>query len=120
MTKEQIIPIRDIMIELNCDEDIIEVLAEIEHEQWVEWSKDISQSESLSPKRIERWKQLWVPYRHLYESDKHSDRAYANKVMKVVLAVFEKERKFWADELRKKDLEWKEKYSKLKKRMNVK
>lgn len=66
--------------------ETIEKLAELEHEQWVEWSKALVQSEKrLSFARIERWKKLWVPYSQLTEEEKEQDRIYARKVLALVI-----------------------------------
>jgi len=79
-------------------DDVVEALAAIEHEQWVEWSKEIAATENISPERFERWKRLWVPYNELPEEDRQSDREYACKVidylmkdhMKVLLEVIKR------------------------------
>lgn len=61
-----------------------EKLAALEHDQWVDWSKDIAANEKLSPERLERWKKLWKPYSELTQEEKAQDRVYADKVMKVL------------------------------------
>lgn len=66
-----------------------EALAEIEHDQWVEWSKTLAEKEMLSPERVERWKKLWVPYSKLTESEKDQDRKYADIVLPRMKAVRE-------------------------------
>ncbi len=58
-----------------------EALAELEHEQWVEWSRNLHSTEKLSPDRIERWKALWKPYEALTEAEKDQDRVWADKVL---------------------------------------
>jgi len=60
---------------------IVEALAAIEHDQWVQWSQEIAATENISVERRERWKRLWVPYEMLSEEDKASDREYACKVI---------------------------------------
>lgn len=66
-------------------ENLLEKLAELEHDQWVEWSKALVQTEKrLSFSRIERWKKLWKPYAELTEAEKESDRKYAAKVLKIL------------------------------------
>ena len=55
----------------------VEVLAAVEHEQWMAWSKSLSLREDLSAERRARWEKLWVPYTQLPEADKESDRAWA-------------------------------------------
>lgn len=57
----------------------IEILAELEHEQWVEWSKNISERENLSQDRVDRWMSLWIPYSELSEEMKEQDRVWARK-----------------------------------------
>lgn len=77
---------------------VVEALAAIEHEQWVQWSQEIAATEMISDERRERWKRLWVPYDQLSEEDKTSDREYACKVidrlmkdhMTVLLAVIKR------------------------------
>ena len=58
----------------------LEKLAELEHEQWIEWSKEIARTENISKERLERWKKLWIPYSKLSKEDKESDRKWARKV----------------------------------------
>ena len=68
-------------------ENIIERLAELEHNQWIMWSKAIVKEENLSPERIERWKKLWIPYDFLSENQKEQDRQWA----KISYSIFEEE-----------------------------
>lgn len=65
-------------------DSLIELLAELEHEQWVSWSKSLAQSESLSPERVERWSKLWIPYSKLSEEDKEADRVWARRVIETL------------------------------------
>lgn len=69
-------------------EYLLEILAELEHEQWAAWSQDISQKEKLSDGCIKRWQSFWVPYSELNEDIKDSDRKYAN----IILNRLEKEK----------------------------
>ncbi|MHA1167238.1 MAG: hypothetical protein ACTSRU_05410 [Candidatus Hodarchaeales archaeon] len=66
-------------MELEKVELLIEQLADLEHKQWMEWSKDIAHE--VSESRRERWKKLWVPYSELNEEMKDSDREYARRVL---------------------------------------
>lgn len=68
------------MNQLN-NNNLLEKLAELEHEQWIAWSKDIASKEKLSPERLKRWKSLWVPYKELSEEMKEFDREWARKVI---------------------------------------
>lgn len=63
------------------DSELIEKLAELEHLQWIEWSKNIASKEKLSPGRVERWSRLWKPYAELTEEEKEQDREWARKVV---------------------------------------
>lgn len=80
---------------------LLEDLSMLEHEQWVEWSKQIAKDieklirltpiEELSGEdhefiisqldRLERWDNLWIPYKELTEEQKESDRIYAKRVL---------------------------------------
>lgn len=67
------------------ENEIIELLAALEHEQWMEWSKALVAGEKrLSFARIERWKKLWKPYKELTEEEKEQDRVYARKVLAIM------------------------------------
>ncbi len=61
---------------------VLEELAEIEHDQWIEWSKSVA--DEVSEERRERWKKLWIPYDELSEEEKEKDREYARKVLKKI------------------------------------
>ncbi len=65
-------------------EEAIELLAAIEHEQWIEWAKSIAKSEKLSPERVKRWEKLYIPYDELTDESKEQDRVYARKVLNVL------------------------------------
>ena len=64
--------------------ELIERLAELEHEQWINWSKNIVESESISEKRKRRWQKLWCPYNGLSEEMKNLDREWARKVVAII------------------------------------
>ena len=64
------------------ESELLEKLAEIEHEQWIEWSKSVSKE--VSPERLERWKKYWIPYDQLEEPVKEQDRVYARKVIAIL------------------------------------
>lgn len=57
----------------------LEELAEVEHNQWVKWSKDVAGKENLSPDCVERWKSYWIPYSDLNDDVKELDRNWARK-----------------------------------------
>lgn len=64
--------------------ETLEKLAELEHEQWMAWSKAVDATESISNERMERWVKLWIPYAELSEKDKEYDRAWARKVLAII------------------------------------
>jgi hypothetical protein len=60
-----------------------EQLAELEHEQWAHWTEYVL--DNLTSENIERWKkQIKTPYNSLTEKEKDSDRAWADKVIKII------------------------------------
>lgn len=65
---------------------LLEKLAALEHDQWVKWSKELAEKERLSPDRVERWKQFWVPYEELDEATKEHDRKWARQALFAVVA----------------------------------
>ena len=60
-------------------EEIREEIAELEHKQWVAWSKSLAKAEHLDYDRLERWMKLWIPYAELTEEQKDQDRIWADK-----------------------------------------
>lgn len=58
-----------------------ELLASLEHEQWMSWSKAIVKDELISGARRMRWAGLWRSYEELPEVEKESDRRYADMVL---------------------------------------
>ena len=65
--------------------DLLETLAEIEHDQWMAWAGKLMETETLSPERIERWKKCMVPYSELTEEMKKFDRDWARKTLVAVV-----------------------------------
>ena len=63
---------------------LLEKLAELEHEQWMAWSKEIAFHDGVSPMRLRRWKELWIPYKQLSETVKEQDRIWARKVLELL------------------------------------
>ncbi len=63
-------------------EEIREGIAERIHLEWCDWSLSISEKETLSPERLERWKQHWVEFAELPEDVKEQDRVWADELIK--------------------------------------
>ncbi len=63
---------------------IREALAELEHDQWIAWSKNIAETDNISIERAERWAKLWIPYSELTEEQKDQDRIWADKSISVL------------------------------------
>lgn len=62
-----------------------EDLANLEHEQWMKWAKNILKSEDISEDRAKRWKEeCFKPYSKLTEEMKDFDREWADKVLKIL------------------------------------
>jgi hypothetical protein len=84
-------------------EESREILAELEHEQWIAWSKNIAETETISPARLKRWEKLWCPYSMLTEAQKDQDREYGDKVLHTIykiLSAIEKEVEGMKDDIK--------------------
>jgi hypothetical protein len=60
---------------------LIEWLADLEHQQWMAWSKSIVNDEKISEDRVHRWARLWKPYNKLTTEQKEQDREWAEKII---------------------------------------
>jgi hypothetical protein len=59
--------------------DLVEALAEIEHEQWMHWSQAVAENVSISTRA--KWQPSWAAYSALPEDLKEADRVWARKVV---------------------------------------
>lgn len=64
------------------EEELLERLAEVEHEQWMHWSQSVAAE--VSAERRQRWQACWVPYEDLPEEEKEQDRIWARKVLEAL------------------------------------
>lgn len=64
------------------DDNVLERLAELEHEQWMHWSQSVAAE--VSAERRQRWQACWVPYADLPEEVKELDRQWARKVLETL------------------------------------
>jgi hypothetical protein len=62
--------------------ELLEKLADLEHEQWIEWSKAVAPE--VSEERRARWEAFWVPYDQLDEPTKDMDREWAEKALELL------------------------------------
>ena len=67
-------------------DEIVERLAELEHEQWVEWSKSIASKlvelrDAASLPLVKN--SFWVHYVKLNEKTKERDRVWVRKVLQI-------------------------------------
>jgi len=69
------------VLEMLESEETLELLANLEHEQWIKWSQTLAEKEKLTKYRILRWKQMWCPYSELTELNKDFDRDWAKVVV---------------------------------------
>ena len=68
--------------QLNPPQELIEALAEIEHEQWMHWSQ--SAAGEVSDATRNKWQRSWVAYAELSDEMKEADRVWARKVVKLL------------------------------------
>lgn len=65
----------------------LEKLAELEHNQWIHWTKYML--DNLTDENIKRWRrQIETPYSELSEKEKESDRSWAKKVLNIINGKF--------------------------------
>jgi len=60
--------------------DTVEILASLEHEQWLTFIKDLNEQ----GERREKWAKLMIPYSELSEEVKELDRVWARKVLETL------------------------------------
>lgn len=72
--------------EWTTDPALLEKLADLEHKQWISWSKALVLSEvNISSERKDRWKNYWrTRYKDLSEEMKEQDRVWARKVLETI------------------------------------
>lgn len=78
---------RAMTVEIEINEELIERLAALEHDQWCAWATDLSLSEKLSKRRVTRWHKNMCPYEDLPKEVQEFDRVWARKVINVLRSV---------------------------------
>jgi len=61
-----------------------EKIAELEHEQWISWSKYLASNYKLPSNLLDKWSVNWITYSKLSEEMKDKDRVWADKVLNIV------------------------------------
>jgi len=59
-----------------------EQIAKLIHEEWVEWAKCVEHE--VGEERQQRWHSVYCDYEELSEDMKDKDRAYVDKIIKVL------------------------------------
>jgi len=68
-------------VSINPD-DLVEALAELEHQQWMHWSKAVAPE--VADATRQKWQSSWCDYSNLTEEAKEADRVWARKVVALV------------------------------------
>lgn len=63
----------------NTPDDLLEALADLEHQQWMQWSQTVAPE--VSETRRQRWLKAWIPYHDLSEEVKEQDREWARRIL---------------------------------------
>ena len=58
----------------------LEKLSAVVHGIWVKWAKNLLETETLSPERVERWNALLGSYESLPEAEKEKNRIFAREI----------------------------------------
>ena len=90
VNKQKVIPLYTHPAKTLTDEEIIESLAELEHEQWMTWADTIMQTEKISDNRFARWASCMIPYADLSEEMKEFDKEWARKALAILRKAQEK------------------------------
>jgi len=78
------------MMAMLGNNELLEILSELEHEQWIKWSQSVSEQvlkhsvEETGQQMFmkhQKWLPNWIPYEELDEPIKEFDRIWARKVI---------------------------------------
>jgi hypothetical protein len=64
--------------------ELIEKLANLEHEQWCYWTHQLVSAGRIPDWLVVKWKQSWVPYAELTEEAKELDRTWARRALEIM------------------------------------
>jgi hypothetical protein len=69
--------------------DLVEQMAALEHDQWVTWSRSVSEPRAETPEETRiLWENQWIPYAELTSDEKKANRYWARKMTQL----FEREK----------------------------
>lgn len=68
----------------NHPDKLLEMLARLEHIQWMAWATTLMETEELSPERRARWLEQMIPYELLTAAEQETGRVYARTVLAVL------------------------------------
>lgn len=66
------------------NEEVLEELADLEHRQWIHWSKYVAENHDIPDELREKWEKSWKPYSELSEEMKDKDRKWARKALEII------------------------------------
>jgi len=66
------------------NEETREKLADLEHRQWMSWTKYLVENHDIPEELEEKWKKNWEDYENLSEEEKDKDRKWADKAVAIV------------------------------------
>lgn len=72
---------------------LIEELSDLEHDQWVKWSRVtfLKLDDFTIDEIVNKWRPNWKPYSELPEEEKEKDRIFARKVIERLIEWLEVE-----------------------------
>ena len=69
------------------ENSLLERLAALEHEQWIEWTHLVvgqERNNEISLHLLKKWEKNWIPYDKLPENLKEFDRVWARRVIDII------------------------------------
>lgn len=55
--------------------------AQLAHRLWTHWSQHIADEEDISEDRLERWRELWIPFYDLPAAEQNTDRELVERYL---------------------------------------
>jgi len=65
-------------------DDLREILADLEHRQWISWTHYLIQNEEIPENLKNKWLKSFIPYSDLSEKYKDMDRVWADRVLRII------------------------------------